>query len=159
MKKQFAELLTNYGQVDLIWCDQYSVILKPEEWTDIKTDANRLQPNCLIIGNNSHDFNTTDIHSYEYPIYKSEQGYPKPDNSIPSEVCDTMVSTGNWFWQPGIDAHIRSADNIVSTLKMCNKRRANYLINVGPDRNGLIPEAFVQRMKEIGARLKDETGR
>lgn len=153
VKKQFAELMTNYGQVDLIWCDQYSVLLKPEAWADIKASAHKIQPDCLIIGNNSHDFNTTDIHSYEYPIYKNEQGYPTPGNTTPSEVCDTMVTTGNWFWQPGIDAHIRSADDILSVLKMCNERRANYLINVGPDRNGLIPEAFVNRMKEIGARL------
>lgn len=154
MKKQFSELLTNYGQVDLIWCDQYSVILKPEEWIDIKAHIHRLQPNCLVIGNNSRDFNTSDIYGFEYPIYKDEGGYPAAGNTVPSEVCDTMVSNGNWFWQPGIESHIRSAEDLVKVLRMCNERRSNYLINVGPDREGLIPEAFVKRMKEIGVLSK-----
>jgi alpha-L-fucosidase len=35
-------------------------------------------------------------------------------------------------------------------LRKCNERRANYLLDVGPDRSGRIPEAFVKRLKEIG---------
>jgi alpha-L-fucosidase len=112
-----------------------------------------------IITNNSRKFSPTDIPGYKYPIYKSEQGYPKLDNTIPSEVCDTMVSTGNWFWQPSIDVHIRSAEDIVSLLKKSNERRANYLIDVGPNRDELIPEAFVQRMKEIGVLVNTKPDR
>lgn len=153
MKKQFAELLSNYGQVDLIWCDQYSVLLKPDEWSDIKSLIHQLQPNCLVIANNARDFNATDIHGFEYPIYKDENGYPSVGNTLPSEVCDTIVSTGNWFWQPGVDAHIRSVEDLAGVIKKCNERRANYLLNIGPDRNGLIPESFVKRMKEIGDQL------
>lgn len=150
VKKQFTELLTNYGPVDLIWCDQYNRKLSWKQWLDVMAHIRKLQPNCLIIANNSHDSKYTDIHSYEYPIYKNEKGYPQPGNIIPSEVCDTIVSNGKWFWKPGIDAHMRSAEDIVKVLRMCNERRANYLVNVGPDRNGLIPEAFVKRLKEIG---------
>ena len=150
MKKQFTELLTRYGPVDLIWCDQYQVKLKPEEWSELKALVQKLQPNCLVIANNSHNFKRTDIYSYEYPIYKNEKGYPPATNTIPSEVCDTMVDCGNWFWQPGLDSHIRSAEEIVKILRLCNERRANYLVDVGPDREGRIPEAFINRMKEIG---------
>ena len=69
-------------------------------------------------------------------------------------MCDTIVSTGNWFWQPGLDPHIRSAEEIVKVLRMCNERRANFLLDVGPDRTGRISEAFVKRMKEIGTLLE-----
>jgi alpha-L-fucosidase len=150
IKKQFTELLTSYGPVDLIWCDQYSVKFNPEQWRDIKAHMKKLQPNCLIVANNSHDLKDTDIHSYEYPIYKNENGYPPAGNTIPAEVCDTIVSTGNWFWQPGLEPHIRQAEDIVAVLRKCNERRANYLLDVGPDRSGRIPEAFVKRLKEIG---------
>jgi len=154
MKKQFTELLTNYGPIDLIWCDQYQVKLKKPQWHDIKAHIRKLQPTCLVIANNSHKFDETDIHSYEYPIYKNEKGYPAPGNTIPAEVCDTLVNNGCWFWHPGVDAHMRSAEDIVKVLRMCNERRANYLVDVGPDRNGLIPEAFVKRLKEIGEARK-----
>ena len=151
MEKQFTELLTKYGPIDLIWCDQYKNLIPVEQWYKLKAHIKSLQPNCLVIANNSHDGKETDIHSFEYPIYKNENGYPPAGNTTPSEVCDTMVDCGNWFWRPGLDPHIRSAEEIVSVLRKCNGRRANYLIDVGPDQNGLIPEAFVMRMKEIGA--------
>lgn len=150
MAKQFTELLTNYGPVDLIWCDQYGVMLPRNQWHDIMAHIRKLQPNCLIIANNSHVSKDTDIHSYEYPVLPKGKGYPPPDNTIPSEVCDTVVSNGKWFWHPGVDAHLRSAEDIVKVLNMCNERRANFLVNVQPDRNGLLPEAFVKRLKEIG---------
>jgi alpha-L-fucosidase len=68
IKKQFTELLTHYGPIDLIWCDQYSVKFNMTQWHDIMAHMRKLQPNCLIIANNSHNSNDTDIHSYEYPI-------------------------------------------------------------------------------------------
>jgi alpha-L-fucosidase len=150
MRQQFTELLTRYGPVDLIWCDQYRVKLKAKEWADLKALIHQLQPNCLVIANNSHKLSETDIYSYEYPIYKNEKGYPPLTNAIPSEVCDTIVDCGNWFWQPGVDAHLRSAEDIVGVLKKCNDRQANYLLDVGPDRTGRIDDAAVKRLQEIG---------
>jgi len=150
MRQQFTELLTRYGPVDLIWCDQYRVKLNAKEWADLKALIHQLQPNCLVIANNSHQLSETDIYSYEYPLYKSEKGYPPVTNAIPSEVCDTIVDCGNWFWQPGVDAHLRSAADIVGVLKKCNDRQANYLLDVGPDRTGRIDAAAVKRLQEIG---------
>jgi len=150
MKKQFTELLGNYGPIDLVWIDQARVKFSQVQWLDIKAHIHSLQPDCIVIANNSHDLRETDIHSFEFPIYKNEKGYPATTNTIPSEVCDTIVSTGTWFWQPGMESHIRSAEDIVGVLENCNARNANYLLDVGPDRSGRISEPFVQRLKEIG---------
>ena len=149
-KKQFTELLTKYGPIDLIWCDQYKVKFSLPEWYDIKAHIHSLQPNCLVLANNSHNPTETDIYSFEYPIYRNEKGYPPATNAIPSEVCDTLDSKGKWFWQPGVDARLRSAEDIVEVLKKCNARCANYLLDVGPDRSGQISDATVKRLKEIG---------
>lgn len=35
-------------------------------------------------------------------------------------------------------------------LELSNARRANYLLNVGPDKSGRLPAATVQRLREIG---------
>ena len=154
MKKQFTELLTRYGPIDLIWCDQYKVILSLNQWYDIKAHIKKLQPECLVLANNSHDFKETDIHSFEYPIYKNEKGYPPVGNTIPSEVCDTITTNGTWFWHPDSDQHMRSAEEVVKVIRKCNERRANYLLDFGPDRSGRMPEAFVKRLKEIGELLE-----
>lgn len=39
-----------------------------------------------------------------------------------------------------------------AALDKCNARHANYLLDVGPDRHGLLPEPAVKRLAEIGAR-------
>ena len=148
MKKQFTELLTNYGPINLIWCDQYN-LLPSDQWQDIKAHIKKLQPNCLVIGNNSHKFTETDIHSYEYPIYKNDQGYPPVGNTIPAEVCDTITTNGTWFWQTDSEQKMRSAEEVAKVVRICNERNANYLLSIAPDRSGLIPEACVKRMKEI----------
>jgi alpha-L-fucosidase len=38
-------------------------------------------------------------------------------------------------------------------LKLCNERNANYLLNVPPDRDGLISGAHLKRMQEVAALL------
>ena len=159
MAKQFTELLTKYGPIDLIWCDQYKVKLTPGEWSSLRSLVKSLQPNCLLLANNSHDFKETDIHSFEYPIYMDDHGYPPPGNTIPSEVCDCITSDRHWFWHPDSEQHLRSAEEIVKVVRLCNERDANYLLSVPPDRNGRIPEAFVKRLKEVGRLLNEQASR
>ncbi|MEI8291489.1 MAG: alpha-L-fucosidase [Verrucomicrobiota bacterium] len=71
MKKQLTELLSNYGPIDLIWVDQYKVMFKMPEWDDLKAHIHSLQPNCIVIANNSHNLKETDIYSFEFPVYKN----------------------------------------------------------------------------------------
>ena len=49
---------------------------------------------------------------------------------------------------------LQTAADVVARLKLCNERNANYLLNVPPDRDGLISGAHLQRLREIGALLK-----
>jgi alpha-L-fucosidase len=154
IKRQFTELLTQYGKIDLIWVDQYQVMLTQQQWLELKAHIHHLQPDCLVIANNSHQAKETDIYSFEYPVFKSEKGLPPAGNRIPSEVCDTIVSAGTWFWQPGMESKIRSAQDVVEMVEKCNQRNANYLLDVGPDRTGRIAEPFAARLREIGESLR-----
>jgi alpha-L-fucosidase len=152
IKKQLTELLTRYGVVDLLWFDQYSNKYTGAQWLEIKAHVHSLQPNCLVIANNSLDFKNTDIHSYEYPLLKAQkrQALPSEQNPHPAEVCD-CITPGGWFWKTSMtEKSVTSAADVVSMLKVCNARQANYLLNVPPDRTGRIPEWLVQRLKEIG---------
>ncbi|HWI56630.1 MAG TPA: alpha-L-fucosidase, partial [Bacillota bacterium] len=65
-----------------------------------------------------------------------------------------ITANGTWFWHPGSEQHLRSAEEIASLVRTCNARRANYLLDVPPDRTGRIPEALVKRLQEIGQLLK-----
>jgi len=156
MKKQLAELLTGYGPVDLLWIDQYRKL--GDRWPEVMQHIKSLQPDCLIIANNSHDPLETDIFSYEYPwMMKRDptKALPPEDNQHPGEVCD--IFSKSWFWKPEEAASdLKSAEEVVDMIHLCNSRRANYLLNVAPDKTGRIPSYYITRLSEVGARLGEE---
>ena len=70
-------------------------------------------------------------------------------NQFPSEVCDELGP--GWFWNQNRDeSRLLPAAEAVARLKLCNERRANYLLDVGPDMTGQLPELSVKRLQEIG---------
>lgn len=77
---------------------------------------------------------------------------PPEGNTVPAEVCDKISLT--WFWNTADRVeHVKSAAKILEMLKLCNERNANYLLNVPPDRHGLISGAHLERMRELAALL------
>ena len=153
IKKQLTELLTNYGP-DLMWIDQFRNKYTRKDWPEIKAHIKAIRPNCLVIANNSLDFKQTDIHSYEYPwmkISRPGKELPPEGNTQAAEVADVIVSTGDWFWKTTHNqTSLRGAAEIAGLAKLCNSRRANYLLNVPPDNTGRLPEISIARLKEAG---------
>jgi alpha-L-fucosidase len=154
MKKQLAELLTDYGPIDLLWIDQYRNKYTYPAWQEIRTHIRSLQPRCLIIGNNAHDLKDSDVYSCELPW--DTKGMPPEGNTMPAEVCDKISRT--WFWNTS-DApeHVKSAEAILDLLETCHERNANYLLNVPLDRHGRISGPHLQRLRELAALRKAST--
>lgn len=157
IKKQLTELLTNYGPIDLLWCDQFINPYTGKDWQEIKAHVKSLQPACIVIANNSLDDQQTDIHSYEYPwlvAKKRKKTLPSEDNKSAAEVCDIMGPA--WFWKSKENSsNLKPAEELARMLKLCNDRKANYLLNVAPDRSGLIPDYTVERLKEVGKLIQE----
>jgi alpha-L-fucosidase len=157
IKLQMSELLANYGPIDLLWVDQYSNRYTGEDWRQIKAHVKSHQPGCVVIANNSLDFDDTDIHSYEYPFLKAKKRpnpLPPEGNPHAAEVCDTLGL--GWFWTAReTESAMKSVEQVTDMLELCRQRRANYLLNVGPDETGRLPDFVVKRLHEIGARLAE----
>lgn len=117
-----------------------------------------LHPDCIVLANNSTDYTQTDIHSYEFPWLIARKEHipgdelPPVDNACPAEVFDT--ATGGWFWNTSNKCLV-DAQKAVEMLRISNERSANYLLNIGPDRSGLIRSPFLELLQEIG-RLRGE---
>ena len=152
IKNQFKELLTNYGEIDIIWVDQFASLhggLKKGDWQLIKEYIHALQPNCIVIANNANDPDQTDIIGYEYPWSKK---LPPEGNKIPSEVCDKLQR--GWFSSvplgkdsdPIIDAHYIVNEMLVPL----NANNSTYLLNCAPNDRGLLPQSVIQVLKEVG---------
>lgn len=152
IKKQLAEMLTNYGPIDLLWIDQYVNKYTGAQWPEIMAFVRSLQPHCIVLGNNAHSLAESDVLGYEYSWL---QELPPGGNTLPAEVCDPIQTGARWFWrrvrQP---SDLQTAEAVVARLRLCNARNANYLLDVPPDPDGLISGAHLQRLREIGALLR-----
>jgi alpha-L-fucosidase len=155
IEKQVEELLTSYGKIDLLWFDQYMNHYTGKYWQQLKARAHKIQPDCIVIANNSVEFEETDIIGYEYPYLKSARpGHELPavGNRNASEVCDCLDERG-WFWHSGGEK-VQKAEDIADLVKLCNSRNANYLLDVPPNTEGLLPELYVKQLKAIGEKIR-----
>jgi len=140
--RQVEELLTNYGKVDLLWfdgCFRYGA----EEWRteELVEKIFDLQPE-IVINDRLSGF---------------EGDYDTPEQRIePSdrlwESCMTM--NDSWGYHGG-DNNWKTTKQLVSNLIQCVSGGGNYLLNVGPTAEGLIPYPSRKRLEEIGSWLEE----
>jgi len=163
IKAQLTELLTNYGEITALIIDgwdapwsriSYDAVPFEEIYTLIKT----LQPNCLVMDLNSAKYPAealmyTDIKSYEQG---AGQHISKENNRLPALSC--LPINQNWFWKttfpkdPVKDPKMLVNDDIVPF----NNAWCNFILNVAPNRDGLIDENALQALQAIGKQWKNE---
>jgi alpha-L-fucosidase len=142
VKPQVKELLTNYGPIGLIWFDTPKR-MTPEQSRGLVDFVHQLQPACLVngrIGNGLGDY--------------AESG----DNVIPSASLQAdweVPATINDTWGFKSDDHNwKSPADLVRKLVDSASKDGNYLLNVGPTAEGIIPEPSVERMRAVGDWLR-----
>lgn len=155
MNRQLTELLTNYGEIGAIWFDgwwDHDEDSIPFDWQLQEQYAmiHRLQPQCLV-GNNHHQvpFSGEDIQIFERDLPgENKAGLSGQSISrLPLETCQTM--NGMWGYKL-IDQEYKSTETLIQYLVGAAGKGANLLMNVGPQPNGEIPAAALQRLKEMG---------
>ncbi|HMC68249.1 MAG TPA: alpha-L-fucosidase, partial [Mycobacteriales bacterium] len=136
---QVAELLTNYGQIDVLWFDG-GWERSAEQWHTTELDAliRSLQPDILVNDRlpGGGDFDTP------------EQFVPPVAPARRWETCLTM--NDSWGWCPS-DTDYKSARSLVHALCEVRSRRGNLLLNVSPTGDGALPREQVDRLDAIGA--------
>ncbi len=137
-KPQVKELLENYGRISLIWFDTPMGITvdQTQELIDL---VKSIQPECLLsgrTGNHMGDYMTTGDNFIPRLPYDG-------DWEIPATVNDT------WGFNK-FDIHWKDPDHILQLLLKIVSRGGNYLLNVGPTAEGLVPEACVQVLNKVG---------
>src|SRR5438093_1295929 len=80
-------------------------------------------------------------------------GTPDGTDWVPPEV-DVSIRPG-WFYHAAEDGDVKSVDKLVEIYEQSVGRGANLLLNIPPDRRGLIPDVDVARLREFGARIRE----
>lgn len=159
MNRQIRELLGNYGPVRAIWFDgwwDHDEDPVPFDWHLDEQYAlvHSLQPGCMV-ANNHHQspFEGEDIQIFERDLPgENSAGLSGQEVSrLPLETCNTM----NNMWGYRVkDLDYKDADTLIRYLVRAAGMGANLLLNVGPQPDGRLPEAALDRMKKIGEWLR-----
>jgi alpha-L-fucosidase len=144
-KAQIAELLTRFPDVFYVWNDA----LDPEVMAadEILAHIRGVRSNTVASAN-WWDWSKKGTPYADIAV--TETRHFAEGNRTPGETCWCLEQ--KWFWEKG--HHAKSAREVVSDLVTANSRHANFLLNVGPDRNGNIIESSIQALAEIG-KLRD----
>ncbi len=135
---QVKEILSNYGPLAILWWDTPCDMTK--ERADMLIPLLGLQPG--IIHNNRLGFYPGDTETPEQTIPAT--GFGDRD----WETCMTMNDT--WGFK-SYDNSWKSVDMLIQNLVDIASKGGNYLLNVGPTSEGLIPAPSVERLKAVGA--------
>jgi alpha-L-fucosidase len=141
VKPQITELLSNYGPIGILWFDTPEKISRKES-AELLGMVRALQPDCIVndrIGNRIGDYAT------------SEQQVPVAGSTSPWEACMTL--NGHWGFNKH-DSNWKSTETLIRNLCDIASKGGNYLLNVGPDSHGVIPEESIKRLAEVGAWMK-----
>ena len=139
---QVKELLTNYGRIGMMWFDTpYDMPL--ELCRELADTVRACQPDCLIngrIGYGLGDFREA------------------ADNAIPTlslDKCWESPMTLNDTWGYSYtDDNFKTPEAVIRNLVRIVGRGGNLVLNVGPDRMGVIPERSDEILCEVGEWLK-----
>ena len=135
---QLRELLTEYGDVALIWFDTPMGTTK-EESQEMVDLVKSLQPNCIVsgrIGNELGEYMTTGDNFIPRLPYEG-------DWEVPATLNDT--------WGFNKDDHKwKDPEEIIRLLVKINSRGGNYLLNIGPEASGHVPDESIRILDEVG---------
>lgn len=135
---QIEELLTNYGDIGLIWFDTPMTMTRAQS-EELRALVKRLQPGCLIsgrIGNGLGDYMTTGDNFIPLLPYPG-------DFEVPATINDT------WGFNR-YDQRWKSAGKLIRNLVKVVSRGGNFLLNIGPDAMGNVPEESVCVLSVLG---------
>ena len=138
---QVKELLTNYGPVALIWFDTPRM-MTPERGQRFADLVRTLQPATLIDGRlgTEGDYRSTG------------------DNVIPAEASaeawETPATINDTWGFRRDDTNWKSPGQIAFKLVDIVSKGGNYLLNVGPTAEGVIPQPSAEVLRTVGRWLR-----
>ena len=142
LRRQVRELCTDYGEVNLFWWD-----MNVEKYSDpsINTMIRQLQPNCVI---NNRGMDEGD---YGTPERENDANGDARVYNTPVEAC---TSVGMQSWGYRIDESYYTDRHLLRNIDKHLAKGGNFLLNVGPRADGIIPERAADILHRIGDWIK-----
>lgn len=141
---QVKELMSNYGDVAVLWWDT------PTNMTDeyaLKLQALlKLQPNII----------TND--RLKRPNFPGDTGTPEQkipgQDELDGKDWETCMTMGSSWGYKSWDSNWKTPETLIRNLCDIASKGGNYLLNIGPDALGQIPEQSTAVLKTMGLWMK-----
>lgn len=179
--KQLTELWSNYGELFEIWFDG-GVLSKKQGGADILSLVQKLQPNAIAFqGPYGHPNLVRWVGNEEgvapYPCWATCDSTTDADGSCviqglngdakarfwcPGESDFTLrwnsSYQGGWFWTTGQDSMMFTIPELLRKYETSVGRNTNMLLGLVIDNRGLVPDADVERIEELGKEIERQYG-
>ena len=170
---QVSELVTGYGPLDILWFDGCGSAGVTYDWPRIVDEVRRHQSDILLFSMGDPDYRWVGNEAgiAPSPCYNAVEHVPVAIDTkdrasvgegqpkwLPAE-CDCRLRLRNWFYSDHDEDTIKSLEELWGLYYYSVGRGCNLLLNVGPDRRGLLPSKDTQRLVEFGQALHRRLGR
>jgi len=154
---QVSELARNYGELVEFWLDGAGSAGHVYDFRRYIEELRTYQPNTLVFadtglleyGDIRWVGNEQGIVPYENWNVIDRHGYLR---WRPVEA-DTPLRKQHWFWHPADEDSLKSLAELVQVYERTVGRGGQLMLGLAPDRRGLLPEADVKRLEELGAAI------
>jgi alpha-L-fucosidase len=161
--KQLDELASQYGKIAEWWIDIPGVL--PRDYrNDLYQHLAAKHPESVIIMNHGLGDGSTYNVDYAWPsdAITIERFLPNSTTKhvkwreiegkyfyLPGEVCDPIGK--EWFFKEGDKP--RSDEELLGMYLICRSRGTNLLLDVPPDKSGVMPESSVRSLLQLRKNL------
>ena len=152
LKPQIKELLTNYGDIGVVWFDgdwipDYTTEMGKELFNFILD----IQPNTIV--NNRVDKGRDGMKGMDVEgNFAGDFGTPEkevPDTGLSTDWESCLTINNTWGFKTS-DHNWKSEEVLIHDLIDIVSKGGNLLLNVGPTSEGLIPGESVERLQAMG---------
>ena len=142
---QIEELMSNYGELDILWLDGGWVAPGRQDidMDRIATMTRQHQSDIMIVDRTIRG----KYENYQTP----ERSVPEEQLPIPWESCIPLSS--DWGWIP--DAKFKTPAEVIALLIEVTAKGGNLLLGVGPTPDGIIQPEVEAILSEVGSWLKN----
>lgn len=137
---QVEELCRNYGPIDGIWFDGSHKSVEEWQGKEVYALIKRYQPHAVV----------NDRARYG-DFFTPERTLPEDLTGFLFEACESVSPVAWGFRQ---DSPSYTTPHLIRSLIKMTCAGGNYLLNVGPQPDGLIPPRQAHVMREIGSWLR-----
>jgi alpha-L-fucosidase len=163
VKAQLTELLTNYGKIEAIIIDGWDAPWSRISYDDIPFEdvyhlVKSIQPDCVLMDLNGAKYPAEGLYYSDIKTYEMGAGQrvSKETNRMPALAC--LPINNNWFWKTSFPTTpVKDPAKLVNEdIIPLNKVDCNFILNVAPNRDGLIDDNALAALKQIGELWKND---